>query len=305
MPAEASVAGDVERCLATIEAMSFEEVPPLVFELITRLHATMLVLAGRADEAVAIARPLWESPHGYVRAIPSMLRWLAGDPSDYLATPLSLEAMLDGNQIYRYVSAAHAAGVAASLGDRALADEVRADIEATIGASLDARDSAIAAVAVACCRILDHDEAAATAAIDGHLLRHSLAEAPGEARLRRSPAIAYVCNDDVRRAWDAVELGPVHRRACELARHLLAARAGRLDPGTELGSPSSVVTSLPLAWSVELAIRADAAGMRRTVARSFERSPRGCRRRPDSRSSGRRPTVTRPAGPKRRSSSRT
>ena len=45
-----------------------------------------------------------------------------------------------------------------------------------------------------------------------------------------------------------------------LARHLLAARAGRLDRHAELGSPSTVVTSLPLAWSVELAIRAIAAG---------------------------------------------
>ena len=42
--------------------------------------------------------------------------------------------------------------------------------------------------------------------------------------------------------------------------HLLAAREGRLDRHAELGPPSTVVTSLPLAWSVELAIRASAAG---------------------------------------------
>ena len=63
-----------------------------------------------------------------------------------------------------------------------------------------------------------------------------------------------------REQWDAAELGPIHRRARALARNLLAAREGRLDPRTELGPPAGVVTSLPLAWSVELAVRAGAAG---------------------------------------------
>jgi DNA-binding SARP family transcriptional activator len=150
--------------------------------------------------------------------------------------------------------------VAASLGDRALADVVRPDIEATIGKPLDSRDSAIAATALACCRILDHDEDAATSAIADHLARHPLPDAPAEARLRRNLAIAYVASDSVRQYWDRAELGPMHLRARALARHLLAAREGRLDRDAELGSPSTVVTSLPLAWSVELAIRASAAG---------------------------------------------
>jgi DNA-binding SARP family transcriptional activator len=258
--AQASLAGDVDGTLRTIEAMSFDGVPPLVPEIINRLHATMLVLAGRAEEAIPIAEPLSESPHAYVRAVPAMTRWLAGDPSEYLAVPLSLEPLLDDNQLYRFVSVAHCAGVAASLGDRALAEAVRPDIEATIGQPLDARDSAIAATALACCRILDHDEGAATSAITDHLARHPLTDAPAEARLRRNLSIAYVASDVVRDHWDAAELGPSHRRARTLARHLLAAREGCLDRDAELGSPSTVLTSLPLAWSVELAIRAEAAG---------------------------------------------
>ncbi len=127
--AQASLVGDVERALETIEMMSFERVPPLVRELVVRLHATMLVLAGRADEAVPIARSLVESPHAYVRSIPSMLRWLAGDPSVYLTAPVSIEPLLDASA-YRLVSAAHAMGVAASLGDRVLAEAVRPEIEA-------------------------------------------------------------------------------------------------------------------------------------------------------------------------------
>ena len=172
--AYASLSGDVERSLRTIEAMSFDQVPPPVREIVIRLHATILVLAGRAEEAIPIGRSLLESPHAYVRSIPSMLRWLAGDPSDYLALPLSVEPPL-GDHLFRFVAVAHCAGVAASLGDRALADLVRPEVDATIGQPLDARDSAIAATAVACCKILDHDEEAATSAIADHLARHPLA----------------------------------------------------------------------------------------------------------------------------------
>jgi DNA-binding SARP family transcriptional activator len=258
--AEASLAGDVERCLQTIEAMSFDQVPLLVIELITRLHSTMLVLAGRAEEAVAIARPLVDSPHAYVRSVPSMVRWLAGDPADYLATPLSMEPLLVDNNLYRFVSAGHGAGVAASLGDHALAEVVRREFEPGRGRELDARDSAIAAGAIACCKILDHDEAGAVAAIDDHLARHGLEDAPSEIRLRRNLAIPYVTNETARQHWDAMDLGPMHLRARALARQLLDARDGRLGPQTELGPPATALTSLPLAWSVELAVRARAVG---------------------------------------------
>ncbi len=224
--AQASLAGDVERTLRIIEAISFDEVPPLVRELVIRLHATMLVLAGRADEAVPIVRSLVESPHAYVRSIPSMLRWLAGDPSAYLDGPFAMEQLLDVNP-YRFVSAAHCAGVAASLGGRVLASVVRPELDAEMSKPLDACDSAIAAAALACCMILEHDEEGATTAIANHLERHPLPDAPAEARLRRNLPIA----------WE-----------------------GRLDRHTELGSASTVVTSLPLAWSVELAVRASAAG---------------------------------------------
>jgi DNA-binding SARP family transcriptional activator len=256
----ASLDGDVGLSLRIIEAMSFDEVPPLVREIITRLHATMLVLAGRAEEAIPIARSLLDSPHDYVRSVPAMLRWLAGDPSDYLAAPPSMEPLVDVNHVYHFVSAAHAACVAASLGDRALADVVRGDFEGSTGNSRDARDSAIAAVALACCRILDHDEEAAESAIADHLALHPLDNARAEVRLRRNLAIAYVLSGTAQKYWDAADLGPMHTRARAVARQLLDAREGHLDRHVQLESPSTVLTSVPVAWSVELAIRADAAG---------------------------------------------
>ena len=256
----AALAGDIEGSLRTIEAMSLDRVPPPVRELVTRLHVTMLVLAGRAEEAVPIGRSLLKSSNAFVRSIPSMLRWAAGDPSDYLAAPPLLEPLPDVNHPYRFFRAAHGAVAAASLGDRALADAFRLEIEGTIGSTRDARDSALAMAAVACCRILDHDEGAARSAIADHLARHPLADARGEAHLRHNLAIAYLCSDSLRQHWDGATLGPAHGEARAVARHLLAARQGHLDRHAELGSPTKVVTTLPLTWSVELAVRASAAG---------------------------------------------
>jgi ATP/maltotriose-dependent transcriptional regulator MalT/DNA-binding SARP family transcriptional activator len=256
----ASLAGDVERTLETIEGMSFDQVPTLVREIVTRLHATTLVLAGRAPEAVPIAGALRDSPHEYVRSIPSMVRWLAGDPEDYLADRPSMEPLRDESQLYRFVFAAHIACVAASLGDLDLAADVRPNFEATNGARLDARDSAIAAIAVAACKILEHDEGGAASVLAEHLSRHALADARSETRLRRNLAIAYVVSEDARQLWDAADLGPMHRRARGLARLLVDARRDGMERHTELGAPATVVASLPLAWSVELAVRASACG---------------------------------------------
>ena len=82
--ARAALTGDVEGSLRTIESIPLDRVPPTVRELATRLHVIMLVLAGRAEEAVSIGRSLRQSSNVLVQSIPSMLRWAAGDPSEYL-----------------------------------------------------------------------------------------------------------------------------------------------------------------------------------------------------------------------------
>ena len=257
----ASLAGDVEGSLRTIEKMSFEGVPQIVREIIVRLHSTMLVLAGRAEEAVSVAGPLLDSPHAYVRSVPAMVRWLAGDPRDYLANPPAEAPAPDDSYLYRFVASSHAAGVASSLGDHATAGRVRPEFEAALGTRLDARESAIATIGLACCMVLDHDEDGAAAVIDGHVTRHPLDDPRGEARLRRNLPIAYVTSARAREHWDAADLGPAHRRARTVAGCLLAAREGRLGRHAELGSSSTILTNLPLPWSVELGVRACAAGI--------------------------------------------
>ena len=64
--------------MAAIEAMSFGDGPPPISELVVRLHANMLSLCGRADEAVSITAPLLDSPSPYVRTVHAKVRWLAG-----------------------------------------------------------------------------------------------------------------------------------------------------------------------------------------------------------------------------------
>lgn len=257
----ASLAGDIGGTLKTIETMSFDQVPPLVRELMTRLHVTMLILAGRAHEAIPIGLPLLQSPNAFVKSIPpSMLRWSVGDPSACLTAPPSMAPFRDLNARDRVVAAAHCAVVAASFGDRALADTALPVIEATKGNSVDGRHSAITATALACFKILDHDEPAAKTAIADHLARHPLADPRSEMHLRRVLATVYIANDSARTHWDTAELGPTLLRARAVARQFLAARDGQIDRDADLGPPGIVVTSLPLAWSVELAVRAHAVG---------------------------------------------
>jgi DNA-binding SARP family transcriptional activator len=254
----AALSGELERSLDIIDGMSFDRVPAVVRELVRRLHVVMLVLAGRADEAVPIGRSLLESSNPFVRSIPSLLRWSAGDPSEYLAVRRDGGPLPTVDRAYRFWRAAHGATVAASLGDRPAADAFRREIEQT----MDTRDprSALSASALACCKVLDHDDEGAASVIAQHLARHPLADRHGEVHLRHNFAVAYIASPLVRERWDAAPLGPMHVRAREVAHLFLAARDGRLSRRAELGSPASIVTSLPLPWSVELAVRADGAG---------------------------------------------
>ena len=176
--ARAALTGDVEGSLRTIESIPLDRVPPTVRELATRLHVIMLVLAGRAEEAVSIGRSLRQSSNVLVQSIPSMLRWAAGDPSEYLvAAPRAPQPGPVANHPYRFFRAAHGAVVAASLGDRSLADGWRREMEASIGSATHSRDSSLAVAVQACCKILDHDEDAVKSLIASHLVRHPLTDA--------------------------------------------------------------------------------------------------------------------------------
>ncbi len=231
----AALSGDLDGSLRTIESMSLDQVPPPVRELVIRLHVVMLVLAGRAEEAVPIGRSLRESSNVFVRSIPSMLRWAAGDPSEYLAAaarrnrfPLSIAPTASGVPPTARSSRRRSVIVRSPTPS---AERSRP----TIGRPI--RATAPSPRPSACCKILDHDE-------DGRHVADRRAPRPsptgrrrGEAHLRHNLAIAYIASATVREHWDDAALGPCTPRARAVARLFLAARDGRLDRRTELASP--------------------------------------------------------------------
>ena len=258
----AALMGDPERALSAIDALPTRGVDARTAELVDRLEVSMLLLLGRADDAATVAEAtLTGAPSAYVRSIPPVVRWVAGDPSAVLCRDLPAAPAADTNARDRLYHAAYGTSIFASLGDRDAVERAWPAIAARATADLDARDGAIVAGAVATRRVLEHDDAGAAAALRVHLARHPLAIPGSDLHLRRVLAVAHVLDADARAHWDARELGPTHDRARRIARALLAARAGRV-PRDPPASPAVVLTTLPLPWTAELSARAAGAGRR-------------------------------------------
>ncbi len=202
----AALAGDAECCLEILNELRFDRVPRAVAEFVLRLRATTLMIAGRSNEAVEIAAPLAGSDDEHVRSIPAFLRWHAGDPSEYLAEPLRL----DDREIAHSERIGHAAEmavIAASLGREDAMRQACATVCAAPIDELDARRSAFAAMALAACAIVDHNEAAASAIFAAHLDRHRAFPALAAMHLRRHLALGYVCSPELRSQLDSIDLG--------------------------------------------------------------------------------------------------
>ena len=256
----ASLNGDAVGTLRIIDSLPFGQVPAAVSEIVTRLRVTMLMLTGRADDAVTAAARLADSADPRVRERPAHVRWQAGHPWEFAVRPPSLGDSASINDRDRFMYAAEVAAVCSSLGDR---DGARAAIEKVVhydGRHSDARHSAITACAIACRRVLEHDETAARQAIEAHLDAHPIDDRLGTLHLGRQLALGYILVPGLRRHWDAAPLGPHHVRVRETARRFLEARRGELDSGTVLPDPGLVVTALPHPWSVELAVQACRSG---------------------------------------------
>jgi DNA-binding SARP family transcriptional activator len=266
----AALTGDPEGALSAIDALPSRGVDARIAELVDRLEVAMLLLLGRADDAVTVAETtLTRAPSAYVRSIPPVVRWVAGDPSAFLSCDLSDEPPADTNARDRLYHAAYGTSVFASLGDRDAVERAWPAIAARATADLDARDGAIIAGAVATRHVLEHDDAGAAVALRAHLARHPLAIPGSDLHLRRVLAVAHVLDADARAHWNARQLGPTHDRARRIARALLAARAGRVPPDPP-APPAAVLTTLPLPWTVELAARAAGAGRRWGAALAAE-----------------------------------
>jgi DNA-binding SARP family transcriptional activator len=255
--ATASLEGDPAAAVRAIEALSLDGVPGVFTDLVLRLHVNMLCLCGRATEAVPIADRLVASHSDYVRTIPPTIRWLAGDPSGFPGGHVDPDVPPGTNDRYRLYHASYAMAVAASFGDRDTVAAVRPVLESA--SALDVRDRVLFAVAIAVGHVADHDEDAAAAVIRTHV-DATVGDRVADGRLRRLLAVPYVCDERVRQRWRSVDLGPTLERQRDVAEVLLAARAGALPVDDPLPDAASVLTTLPLAWSAELAARAASAG---------------------------------------------
>ena len=254
----ASLEGDPHAAVEAIEAMSLSDGSASINELVVRLHANMLCLCGRADEAVSIAEPMLDSPSAYVRTLHPKVRWLAGDPGGFPGGRFDVAVPPGTNERYQLYHSFYGMAVATSFGERPTIDGLGALVERA--ATIDVRDDTMLAFVRALRHLADHDEAMATKVIAEHVDAHPVGDRVADGRLQRLLAVPYVCDERVRQRWRDVDFGPSLVRQRDVADDLLSARAGTLDANHRLAPAAVVLTTLPLVWSAELAARAVAAG---------------------------------------------
>ena len=255
-----------------------------------RLHVYMLVLAGRADEAVPIADAvLRTAANAHVRTTPPFVRWSAGDPSELTELRTAPGIAPETNARDKFYYAALSCYVRASVGDSGALHVLAGLLKNIAINKADPRDTAMLAAADAVRLVALHDEAGARQELADQLERFPVTDPRCDVQLRRALATVYICAPAIRAAWDAAPLGPCHRRMHTAAQVFLAAReaAGR-DPGpavpastvlastglasTVLASTGDAITAvladtdalltmLPLPFSVELAVRAHGHGL--------------------------------------------
>jgi DNA-binding SARP family transcriptional activator len=242
-----------------------------------RLQVYMLVLAGRADEAVPIADAvLRTAANAHVRTTPPFVRWSAGDPSELTELRTAPGIAPETNARDKFYYAALSCYVRASVGDAGALHVLAGLLKNVAVNQADPRDTAMLAAADAVRLVALHDEAGARQALADQLEQFPVTDPRCDVQLRRALATVYICAPAVRAAWDAAPLGPCHRRMHAVAQAFLAAReiAGH-DPApgpavlavpgdaitAVLADTDALLTMLPLPFSVELAVRAHGHGL--------------------------------------------
>lgn len=267
----AELNGDLPGALDAMARLPSWDMNHPMREPAARLHVYLLVLAGRADEAVPIADAvLRQSSHAHIRKTPPFVRWSAGDVSEIEQLRAEAGPAPDTNARDRFFYAALTSHVSASTGD---VDQLRVLADLLHGMPVnhtDARDASMLAAAAAARLVALHDEDGACRALACHLGQFPIDDPRCDAQLRRAFATVYVCAPAVRPAWDSAHLGRCHRRMHAVARAIRSARAsadGQL-PGpaadalaAALEDTDALITMLPLPLSVELGVRAHGCGL--------------------------------------------
>ena len=256
--AAARFEGDIDRALALLARPIPGLVPATAPSAVTRFHWHLLLLAGRAGDAAALM-----ADRDPVRGIDvaqelhGVARWLDGDPSGLMALGGDTTRSLPLSERDRFERAALTAVLAASAGQVDMVHAALAELSISPFAGGNGPDAAVVAVARACGAVVDHDDRRAEAEIAA-FLACGPRDRVTDTFLRRTPAVPYACSPDLRRDWDAADVGPSQARALAAARLLVDARAGRVAARPDVALPA-LAAALPLPWSVELACRAAAA----------------------------------------------
>jgi LuxR family transcriptional regulator, maltose regulon positive regulatory protein len=266
---EANVAhlrGDVDEAAAILDAIPLAGVAPTVAEALQRMRWHMLLFAGQSGEATRLATELVAASTPNAPLFAPIARWSGGDPSGFDGDAYRLVADIDTrgpNDELPYVRdwfnhGVFMAMVAGAAGDRPTLDRALR-LLAGLGVNpAEARNAIPMALARATQAVVDHhDEAAGQLEAVG--ADHPPSDRFAEIYFRRFLTLPYICLADARTLWDEAPLGPAQRLQREVARALIAARAGELTAASVIPPAPSVYTALPLPWSVELAVRADAA----------------------------------------------
>jgi DNA-binding SARP family transcriptional activator len=267
----AELNGDIDTALDALGRLPGPDNSHPMREPAARLHVYMLVLAGRADEAVAIAdRVLRVSANAHVRKTSPFVRWLAGDVSEIAELRADHGPAPDTNARDRFFYANLSIYVPASSGDHGRLREL-ADLLATLPVNeADARDASMLAAAMAIRLVAEHDENGASRELEEHLRRFPVDDPRCDIQLRRAFATVYVCVPGIRPAWDHARLGRCHQRNLAVAKAILTARQAGARPPPEqdaaaiaaaLEDTDALLTMLPLPLSVEIAARAHSFGL--------------------------------------------
>jgi LuxR family maltose regulon positive regulatory protein len=220
-------------------------------------RAALAAADDAAEHAGPLQRPLAEGAR-------LQARWYLGEVEDVRpALPAVVDAMAAaGYHNYTALAAAQCALADATAGHPgpAAAQVARARAAAVlplvplVDTHLTVAEGAVAVAA--------GDEARAAAVLADGIERHPLGAGHSLAVQQRGLALFYVLVPATRPAWDAAPLGPAPALARDLARAVVAVRAGHRLPA---GAPAivdavPVEAHLPLPWAATLGVAAVAAG---------------------------------------------
>lgn len=252
--------GDPGAGLATLDAVVAGPLSDAVRAVVEHQRSLLCHLVGEGDRAVAASRAARRASLDAigVETVSQhvLAAWSAGDPGpvfDVFAGPQQVAATSPQDR-FNAIVYAHLIGASMGLAPPVDIEGVRAQ-----GSGSRRDEVLVGLVAAVVDASLGAEEAAARRlrALADDL---DLSDPVLGADLRRVLVALYVLLPEWRAALEAMPLGPLHRSTLALARIVVAGREGRSVPWDDLPAPTLVFTSMPLPWTVEVAVAAHDAG---------------------------------------------